>query len=319
MATSYTRSSSPGRSSRKTWLRIDGKQVASVERYSGGDPYAEVINEPGGMLPYAKKHLGPLHFADLDAQVALDAHPLLLNWIRDAWFGKPSRDRVTLESPDSNGQTTRGLQLAHPRLRVVTLPGLDTTSREKRYLTLSFAPGGVERITGKVTPGEEREEREFRAQNFHIDISGLDCSGILQVDPIAVQVELPADDEPMPMFTSRGTKRTSILVFPDLHLHLDAEKADSFREWFESFVISGNNDDEQERDGAITYMEPLGDSLAMLRLFHIGIYRITDEPALATGPARVRVDLYCERMEFARMDTASGSTDHVGMPPVNVD
>ena len=308
MPTVPARSSSPGRYTKKTWLKIDGHPVASVERYSGGDPYAEVINEPGGMLPYAKKHLGALHFADLEAQVSMDANPLLHHWIRDAWFGKASRDRVVLETIESSGTTTRGLQLAHPRLRNVTLPGLDVTSRERRYLALSIVFRGVQRIAGKTPAVQEREEREFRAQHFQIDLAGLDCSGVLQVDPISVQLELPAE----------GVRKASTLVFPDLHLHLDAEKADSFRAWFDDFVIAGNNDDDQERDGSITYNEPFGGALATLRLFHAGIYRITDEPAIPPGPPRVRVDLYVERMEFARMDTESGSTEQ-GMAPIEVE
>lgn len=303
----YSRTTSSGyRTSRKSWLTIGQKPVATVESFSGGDAFAEVVNEPGGHLPYAKKHLGQVRFADLVTEVAVDAHPSLHLWIREAWFGKPSRDRVVIETPDSSGTGTRGIQLEHARLRSITLPGLDSNSRERRYLTLGIAPRAVQRITGKVEVAA-REEREFRAQHFHIDIEGLDCSGVLSVDPINVNLELPPD----------GERKSSVLVFPDLHLHLDAEKADSFREWFEDFVIGGNNDDERERDGAVTYLEPFGEALALLRLYHVGIYRITDEPAVGSGPPRVRVDLYVERMEFARMDTASGSTE-LGLKPIKI-
>ena len=299
------RQSSPGRSN-KCWLKVDGEQVCTVERYAGGDPYAEVVNEPGGLMPYAKKHLGDLHFADLEAQVGLDANPALHSWIRDAWFGQPGRERVALETLDSSGTATRGLELAKPRLRAVTLPALDVTSREKRFLQLGIAPLAVRRVAGKPPAASATSERELRAQNFHFELAGLDCSGVLQIDAINVQVDLPPP----------GVRKSSTLVFPDVHLHLDAEKADSFREWFEDFVIAGNNDDERERDGSLTYMETLGAPLGLLKLFHVGIYRITDEPALPGGPPRVRVDLYVELMEFARMDTESGATE-LGMEPVD--
>jgi hypothetical protein len=300
------RQSSPGRSN-KCWLKVDGEQVCNVERYTGGDPYAEVVNEPGGLLPYSKKHLGEVRFADLEAQVGLDANPALHAWIRDAWFGKPGREKVALETLDSSGASTRGLELAKPRLRSVTLPALDVTSREKRFLQLGIAPLAVRRVTGRPPAASPASERELRAQNFHFELAGLDCTGVLQIDAVTVQLDLPAP----------GVRKSSTLVFPDLHLHLDAEKADSFREWFDDFVIAGNNDDDKERDGSLTYMETLGAPLGILRLFHVGIYRITDEPALANGPQRVRVDLYVERMEFARMDTESGSTE-LGMEPVRL-
>jgi hypothetical protein len=137
-------------------------------------------------------------------------------------------------------------------------------------------------------------------------LDGLDCSGVIAVDPITVQADLP---EP-------GTQRKSKLVFPDLRLHLDADKADSFHEWFEDFVIAGNNDDDRERDGVISFLEPLGETLAELRIYHAGIFRISDEPPVGGGPPRLRVDLYCERLEFARLDTASGRTE-TNLPPVS--
>ena len=178
-------------------------------------------------------------------------------------------------------------------------------SREKRFLQLGIAPLAVRRVTGRPPAVNTASERELRAQNFHFELAGLDCTGVLQIDAVTVQLDLPTP----------GVRKSSTLVFPDLHLHLDAEKADSFRDWFDDFVIAGNNDDDKERDGSLTYMETLGASLAILRLFHVGIYRITDEAALPSGPPRVRIDLYVERMEFARMDTESGSTE-VGMEPL---
>src|SRR4051812_40445092 len=87
-----------GRRSAKTMLRVGGTLAATVDKYTGGEPFAEVVNEPGGLLPYAKKHIGNVRFADLEAHVSLDAHPALFRWIRDAWFGNPDRDKVALDT-----------------------------------------------------------------------------------------------------------------------------------------------------------------------------------------------------------------------------
>ncbi|MBS2021579.1 MAG: hypothetical protein JST92_04165, partial [Deltaproteobacteria bacterium] len=282
--------------------------VAAVQHYSGGEPWAEVVNEPGGLLPYAKKHVGELHFADLETLVQIDAHPGLFRWIRDAWFGNPVRDKIQLETPDNYSGGTKIIELAHARIHEVVLPGLDTLSRERRYLTLRILPRGVRRYAGHAVNPMQRDARDFYAQNFQVNIDGIDCSGVISVDPVTVRTVFPEEN--------KGRKST--LVFPDIHLHVDEDKVDPFREWFEDFVIAGNNDDDKERFGTITYLEPLlGGPMAVLQMHHLGIYRVSDEPPAPTGPRRVRVDLYCERLELGQRESApTGMTEE--MPPVDV-
>jgi hypothetical protein len=104
-----------------------------------------------------------------------------------------------------------------------------------------------------------------------------------------------------------GSKRKPQLVFPDLHLFVDARAADPFREWFEDFVIAGNNDDDREREGSIAFQDPmLGEPLCVLTMVHMGIYRIAELAPPEKGPRQVRVDLYCERMELNASEKAAG-------------
>src|SRR4051812_2293281 len=293
------------RSSGKALLRLGGTPTASVERFTGGEAYCEVITEPGGLLPYAKKHLGPLQFADVEAQVGMDAHPALFRWIRDAWFGNPDRDKVALETP-AGGDSSRSIEIARARILSVTLPALDRIARDKRFLSLRVAPKGVRR-TGRSSEGSERSEREFLSHNFDFKIAGLDCSGVLAVDAFTVVTSIPEG------------KKKATLIFPDLRIYVDAEKAEPFREWFEDFVIAGNNDDDKEREGSIDYQDPmLGDPLAVLQILHLGIHRIADEPPPPTGPRRVRVDLYCERMELTSSAAAANAGDTQPLAPVKV-
>lgn len=283
----------------KTVLRVGGTPAATVDKYVGGEPYAQVVTEPGGLLPYAKKHIGDLHFADLVAQVSLDAHPTLFRWIRDAWFGNPDRDKVALDTV-IDGAEPQTLELARATITEVVLPALESESRERKYLGLKLVPRGVRRVPGRIREGMDREERDFLAHNFVVDLPGLDCSGVLAVDALTIQTQ----------FAQVGSKKKPVLVFPDIHLHVEHTRADGFREWFEDFVIGGNNDDDRERDGSITYMDPMQTGpLAILQLFHVGIFRIADEPLPPKGPPRVQVDLYCERMELTSMGAASGTTE----------
>lgn len=299
-ALGHTRSMS--RATEKTVLSISGTPAATVARFSGGEPYAEVVNEPGGLLPYTKKHIGGIHFADVAAEVAMDADAVLFDWIRDTWFGSPFRDNVSLERLDPSS-SLQSVEIARAAIREVTLPALDQTTRDRRAMSLKLVPDGIRR-TDAVSGGLQREERDFLSHNFSIKIGGIDCRGVLAVDSFTVKTGLP---EP-------GSRKRPTLIFPDIRLHVDAEKADSFREWFEDFVISGNNGDDRERVGLIEYQDPmLSDPLAVLHLLHLGIYRVADESPQPTGPRRVQVDLYCERMELSSSGTAPATTGSLAL------
>jgi hypothetical protein len=265
-------------------LRIGDEAMVRVDSFAGGEPFAEVINEPGGLLPYAKKHLGPVQYADLEVQVPVDAHPELFQWIGDAWFGNPLREEVALDAFEPLRNTGRTLELRRTRMHEVVLPRLGVSLREEAPLTLRITPQSVQRTAGASAFVEAPEPTEFRAHNFAVEIDGIDCTGVLGVEPMTVQ-------------TSEGNK----LVFPDIHLDVDDARADAFREWFDDFVIAGNNDDDKEREGAITLFDPLLErALARLELRHIGIWRMGEPESEAGGASRVRVDLYCERMELKK-------------------
>ena len=259
-----------------SFLRV-GDRAIRVESYSGAEPFAEVVAESGGLLPYAKKHLGALRWADLEASVGIDADPALYQWIGDAWFGHPSREQVVLETP------AEAMELEQPTLREVVLPALDVRAHDQRFLKVKIAPQSVRRhpAGGSVVFDGRDPGRELYAHAFTVEIDGIDCSGVQAVAPVAVQA-------------MGELKRGGTLAFSDVHLAVASDKLASFRAWFDDFVLRGNNDDGKERVGRITFYDPmLKDALATLELYHLGIYRV--------GPverARTQVDLYCERMEL---------------------
>src|ERR1041384_3942030 len=288
-----------GRSNVKSSLRISGTPVASVDSFLGGEPFCEVIPEPGGLLPYAKKHLGPLQFAAIEAKVSMDAHPLMHRWIRDAWFGNPERDRIAIDSTDSDGQNPRTMELTRARIREVELPALDSASLDRHHLTLRIAPRGVKEIRNQPIPKSDRIERDFLGRNFLVTIDGIDCTGVVAVDACKIHTQFP----------EAGGGKRGTLIFPDIILHVDQNKAEVFYDWFHDFVIMGNNDDDKERDGEIRYLEPMmTEPLAILQIKHMGIHRIALEAPKSTGPRTVKVFLYCERMELFASERSGGAT-----------
>ncbi|MGZ6141915.1 MAG: hypothetical protein ACXWLM_01195 [Myxococcales bacterium] len=265
-----------------SFLRVGDRSVR-VESFSGAEPFAEVVNEPGGLLPYAKKHLGAIRWADLEADVGIDSDPALYQWIGDTWFGQPAREKAVLDTFDPISRRAETIELTRPLLREVVLPALDARAHDQRFLKLRIAPQSVRRRPGgSVVVDEVEPGRELYAHAFTVEIDGIDCSGVQAVAPIAVQTR------------PEERKKGGLLAFSDVHLQVSAGKLGSFEDWFEDFVLRGNNDDDKERDGRITFYDPLlKDALATLELYHLGVYRVG-----AAERSIAQVDLYCERMEL---------------------
>jgi hypothetical protein len=77
--------------------------------------------------------------------------------------------------------------------------------------------------------------------------------------------------------------------------------AKSWFDWFESFVVKGNNEDKKEKNGSISFLAAnLADELLRLDLFNLGIFRIGPDKAEANSDrvTTVTAQLYCERMEL---------------------
>ena len=90
------------------------------------------------------------------------------------------------------------------------------------------------------------------------------------------------------------------LEFPNLRITLAESSAKTWTDWFEDFVIKGNNDDSKEKSGAIVFLSPNRQSeLGRITLHNLGIFALRERPAQANDQvARLVAELYCERMEF---------------------
>ena len=79
-----------------------------------------------------------------------------------------------------------------------------------------------------------------------------------------------------------------------------AASAQSWRDWFEDFVVKGNSGQEKEKNGTLTFLSPnRKDTLATINLFNLGIFKLVDAtPAGADAIHRITAELYCERMQF---------------------
>lgn len=80
--------------------------------------------------------------------------------------------------------------------------------------------------------------------------------------------------------------------------------------WHNSFVVLGQNDDSQEKNGSLEFLSPNRKTvLFRLDFKNLGIFRVTPAKGEANADTikRTKVELYCERIEM-QYQPGSGGT-----------
>jgi hypothetical protein len=88
------------------------------------------------------------------------------------------------------------------------------------------------------------------------------------------------------------------LEFPDLRVTLSQASLQSWSDWFEDFVVKGDNGDDKEKSGAIVFLDAtLKQELGRIELKNVGIFALRRQPS-TEQVARVTAELYVESMEL---------------------
>src|SRR5262249_54718107 len=140
-----------------------------------------------------------------------------------------------------------------------TFPSLDAGSKDPVFLTVTAQPGSTRDAgPGGTLPPDNGPSKNLMAANFKLDIKGLPTQRVSKIDAFTVK--------------STGTSTT----VSNLNVTLAASDAQAWSDWFEDFVIKGNNGDGAERQGLITYLDStLKGVLGTVELHNIGIRRLT--------------------------------------------
>jgi hypothetical protein len=181
-------------------------------------------------------------------------------------------------------------------------------------MTLTLAPQTTRVVkptgqAGDYAEGGKSEQKVWLPASFRLDIAGLDCSKVVKVDSFTVKQTVVTDN----IGDARDyAKEPGRLEFPNLRITLPEAAAQSFSEWHERFVVQGNNDDSQEKNGSLTLLSANRQvELVRIRFFNMGIIRVQPDVAEANADAirRMVAELYVERMEFEYLNKAVGAEE----------
>jgi tail tube protein gp19 len=284
------------------FLNLDGLKAGLVHSVEGRDATAEVVTENVGPDFYAHKHIGNVRYNDFAVQMGLSMAKPLKDWIDESLNAKYIRKDGSLVATDLNMNVKSEREFFHALITEIGFPAMDGASKEPAYLTLKFAPEYVrfKKPSGKLTGSAGKgEQRLWLASNFRLEIDGLDCTRVSKVDSLTVK--RPEMTDPVGRQRDYQTESAPLEV-PNPRITLNEHTAQSWKDWHHDFVIRGNSGQDQEKNGALTFLAPnLKEELARVDFHGLGIFRLTPEKRepQSSPVARVVAELYCERMDFA--------------------
>ncbi len=290
-------------------LNFLGVSTGVVAHVSGGAISAEVIEEALGPTYFVKKHIGAPKYEDFVLEVGFSMGDPLWNWIASSWQSNYQRKDGAIVTYDSKLVAQSQREFFHALITETSIPAMDASSKDVGRLKFKFAPEYTRVTAGSGSYAEKtRAPADWVRSDFFVDIDGLDCSGVNKVDEFTVKQS--------PLTEDLGDVRDPSLEpgkleFPNLKITLSEANAESWYAWHEDFVIKGNANEENEKDGVIELLAADGATvLARVLLFNVGIMALrTPEPvdpcnsgcpgtSASDTIGQVQAELYVERMEF---------------------
>jgi hypothetical protein len=272
--------------------------ITLLRTATGGNVVGRVIAFASGNDPIVQKQLDGTTTDDLRVELGMAMSSGLFAWIAASWGpNPPSRDGAILAC-DLQYTIRNERPFVGALISETTFPALDAAAKTAGYLTLRLTPRSVlpgTKPNVKLNLGIGPKQKLWLTSNFRLAIDGIDASRVSRIAPFVVR-------RPIEIASSGGTTtlQAGMVDFPALRITLSMAGADSWFDWYEDFVLNGNNGPAAERSGSISLLGPsLVDELARVDLAGVGIYRLTtdrDEDAPPDQLARLTAHLYCEQM-----------------------
>jgi hypothetical protein len=207
---------------------------------------------------------------------------------------------------DYNFKEQSRLQFNNALITELAFPALDASAKDIARLTFTIQPQRTSfsnTSSGANVPGfAAKTANKWLPSHFllKIDEAEAACAKVNKIDAIVVKQPLP---------TGPGLPAPPVEI-PNITFTLRSLDAKEVSDWFEDFVLKGNNGPGKERGGRLEFLDTsLKTALFNLKLSNLGIVRIGQERSedQAQVIARVTVEVYCEQMEFSNAKEATGS------------
>ncbi|HET9674690.1 MAG TPA: phage tail protein [Gaiellaceae bacterium] len=278
-------------------LELDGAAAGFVKSVEGGDISADVVAEPVGQQPFAKKHIGNVKYEEFTLGMELGMSADVYEWIAGSWAGTSTRRNGAIVEADANLEVKMRREFRDALVTETTVPALDASAKSPAELTVRVAPDSITRTkgSGKLARAAAKQ-KQWLVANFRLELGDLDAKTVSKIDAFTVKQTVAADG----LGARRDHRREpGTIEFPNLRVTLAESGAQTWNDWFDDFVVKGNNGDDREKNGSIVFLDPsLKQELGRVDLKNVGIFALRRPSPAGDRVARVTAELYVESMEL---------------------
>jgi len=291
-------------------LELDGNFAGWVASADGGMGAAEVITEKLGTDQFVRKHIAGVKYDDITLVCGTGMSEQFYNWIKKSFELRSHRLSGAVIGASFDLKEVSRLSFMNALIAEYALPALDSSARDPARMTVKIHPEytrtqwptGKDALPSTIDP---RKQKQWLTSNFRISINGLEdaCRAVSKVDALSVRqknVEHATGD------LRDFEHEPATLEFSNLAITLAESASRPFFEWYNDFVLAGNNGESQERHATLELLA--SDSTTVLfsvELQQLGIFKLTPDKLDAGSEQirRVKVEMYCERMKFEYKDS----------------
>jgi hypothetical protein len=280
-------------------LELDGADMGVLTGYEGGFPYGEVVESQDGSEMFVRKHIGNVKYEEIRMQLGLGMDPAVYAWITAMLSGKAASKAGAIRFLDGNGNIVNRLEFDDALITEITFPALDGASKEAAYLEIVLDPGSTRYKTGSGRQSIGQKQKTWSPANYRLTIGDLPTKRVSKIEAFTIKQAIIQEES--------GDRRDPVRVpgkleFPNLQITFPDGDSAPWRDWFNDFVIRGNNGDDQEKSGMLEYLASnLKTVIAQVAFAHLGIFKLTPEKVEAGSEniRRVSAELYVEQCTFS--------------------
>jgi hypothetical protein len=265
-------------------LDLDGAVAGWITEVSGGQSIAIVNTDKPGSDGIARKHIAGVKYEDIAVTCGSNMGKPMYDWIQSSFDHKSLRETGSVVIPDGNFKSASILDFSNAPVSEFGIQALDAAAKDAAKMTIKFKPELTRIELGGTSPKKKLVEDPVPFTDFVFQMPDFPGTHVQAMSRIKVR---------FPTFPDSGefTRMSNVVIT------IPESEAGPFQQWYNDFVIKGNNDDSKHKNGSLAYISP--SARVQLNLGGVGIVAVGPEDPYFNSTHRFCVELYVETCSFA--------------------
>lgn len=285
-------------------LVIDGHvSTAYLKSVEGGFVKAQPVDEPVGPENQRIKHSSVADIEPFTIDLGFAGSGDIMRWIQASWRKDFNRRNGQISHADFNLKKTFEHEFYDALITETTFPALDGSSKDAAFMKVKIQP---ERVVSRKVSGDKAvrgtvttKQKLWLPSAFRFNIDGIDeMRYVNKLESFTIKQgikKLYTGEDRFPQI--EPTK----IEFPNLSGTISVEYADKLMQWYQDYVVKGQNDVKAQKTGSIEFLSPDKKStIFAINLYEVGLltFQILQSSANADQIKRAKFEMYVGRMDI---------------------